>query len=84
MGLVALILRVVNFQFGWSASETPLQMRCWWSERRTNTALPDPTHELAASEVAALELVCVAVGVTTTDRPGGRMRKTRQALVAGG
>ena len=32
-----------------------------------NTALPEPTFELAAAVVAAPELVCVAIGVAPTD-----------------
>ncbi len=59
-------------QFGGWASDAPLQMRSWWSDRLRKKALPDPTHELAAPVVAAPELVCGAVGVATTWWPSAQ------------
>ena len=61
---------------GW-AWDTPLHMRSWCVDAWTNTALPDPTHELTASVVAAPELVCVAVGVATTDLAAVNARRAR-------
>ena len=63
--------------FGGCEGQTPAQMRSWWSERWTNTALPAPTHELAACVVAAPQLVCVAVGVATTDLVADCARRAR-------
>ena len=55
----------------------PSKMRSWWSERWTNKALPAPTHELAACVVAAPQLVCVAIGVATTDLVADCARRAR-------